>query len=74
MKNERRNSWRARVECVVTITKECNTQRTPTHSLLRFTRVFKYNEHFTNVSFTIGFVKEIISGKLRERSEKVALK
>lgn len=39
MKNRKRNSWRARIERVVTITKECNTQRAPTHSLLQFARV-----------------------------------
>lgn len=33
MKNQKSNLWRARVKYVVTITKECNTQGAPTHSL-----------------------------------------
>lgn len=33
MKSQKSNLWRARVICVVTITKECNTQGAPTHSL-----------------------------------------
>lgn len=33
MKNQKSNLWRTRVKYVVTITKECNTQGAPTHSL-----------------------------------------
>lgn len=33
MKNQKSNLWRVRVKYVVTITKECNTQGAPTHSL-----------------------------------------
>lgn len=48
------NLWKARVKYVVTITKECNTQGAPTHSLIViYTCVTKitYSSQMINSNF-----------------------